>query len=107
MPVPAQRIRDELGADFWRELLGDLATSLDQRLAAIREAPDHEAMTNAAHSLKGAALGLDLAALAAASGAVERLGREGADAGAAIAALSMVAGRTRRELESVLVHQPG
>lgn len=100
---PAQRILDELGPELWRELVATLAAELPDRAEAIREASDDPAELEAvAHSLKGAALGLDLERLAAACHAVEKLARDGAACGPAIAALTMVASSTKRELDAAL-----
>ncbi|MCA1906900.1 MAG: response regulator [Magnetospirillum sp.] len=74
-------LRDALGDESFRSLLGSFRASISIRLGEIRAAldgGDHAHVAAAAHSLKGAASNLGFTRLAAASGRLEKAGKDGA-----------------------------
>jgi len=73
-------LRDVLGDESFNTLLGSFRASISVRLgeiAAARDLGQYDAVAAAAHSLKGAASNLGFARLAAASGRLEKAGKDG------------------------------
>jgi len=86
-------LRDSLGENSFRNLLGRFHQSMPARLAELRQAADAAALARAAHGLRGAALNLGFARLGQCLETLEARAKSGGEVGGLVEEAAEIAAR--------------